>query len=101
MTVGPLRPPTGRRGRITRNPTPVSHIVDVKPAASGRKAETIMEKIVSTDKARQARWGRPVLIVLIVGLLLAMGVWVGVETWGEHIDAPAADDAGGSNTDSD
>jgi hypothetical protein len=60
-----------------------------------------MQKIVPTDKARQGGLGRPVLIVLIVGLLLAAGVWAGVATWGEHIDAPAADDAGGSNTDSD
>jgi|KBSMisStandDraft_5_1062788.scaffolds.fasta_scaffold8576953_1 hypothetical protein len=58
-----------------------------------------MEKTVPTDKARQGRLGRPVLVVLIVGLLLAAGAWVGVEMWGEHIDAPAADDASGANTD--
>ena len=56
-----------------------------------------MQKTIPTDKARQGSPGRPVLVVLIVGLLLAMGVWGGVEIWGEYIDAPAADDA--SNTD--
>ena len=54
-----------------------------------------MQKTISTDKARQAGWGRPVLLVLIVGLLLAMVVWAGVEIWGEQIDAPAADNPGG------
>jgi hypothetical protein len=59
-----------------------------------------MQKIISTNKARQGGRGRPVLIVLVVGLLLAMGAWAGVEMWGEHIDTPAADDAGGTNSDS-
>lgn len=58
-----------------------------------------MPKTIPTDKARQGGWGRPVLIVLVVGLLLAMGAWAGVELYGERIDAPAADDAGGGNTD--
>ena len=49
-----------------------------------------MPKTIPTDKARQGGWGRPVLIVLVVGLLLAMGAWAGVELWGEQI-APAAD----------
>ncbi|MEQ1954166.1 hypothetical protein [Mesorhizobium sp. CN2-181] len=43
-----------------------------------------MQKTIPTDKARQAGWGRPVLVVLVVGLLLAMAVWAGVEIWGEH-----------------
>ena len=54
-----------------------------------------MQKTVSTDKARQGGWGRPVLVVLVVGLLLAMVVWAGVEIWGERIDTPAADNPGG------
>ena len=58
-----------------------------------------MQKTIPTDKARQGSPGRPVLMVLIVGLLLAMGVWAGVEVWGEYIDAPAAGDASGANTD--
>lgn len=58
-----------------------------------------MVKTIPTNKARQGGWGRPVLVILVVGLLLAMGVWVGVELWGEQIDAPAADDASGASTD--
>jgi len=44
---------------------------------------------ISTDKARQGRWGSQVLMVLIGGLLLAMVVWAGVEFYGEAIDPPA------------
>ena len=58
-----------------------------------------MEKTVSTDKARQGRLGRPVLVVLVVALLLAMAVWAGLEMWGEQIDATASDDASGASTD--
>ncbi len=54
-----------------------------------------MQKTIPTDKARQAGWGRPVLIVLVAGLLLAIIAWVGLEMWGERIDAPAADNPGG------
>ncbi|WP_442582252.1 hypothetical protein ACSBOB_10025 [Mesorhizobium sp. ASY16-5R] len=54
-----------------------------------------MQKTIPTDKARQAGWGRPVLVVLIAGLLLAMVVWAGLEIWGEKIEAPAADNPGG------
>ena len=58
-----------------------------------------MAKEIRTDKARQAGTGRPVLVVLLVGLLLALIVWGGVEIFGEQIDTPAADDAGGTETD--
>jgi hypothetical protein len=37
---------------------------------------------VSPTKARQGRLGRPVLLVLICGLVLAMVVWFFVEMWG-------------------
>ena len=40
---------------------------------------------VPENKARQGRRGLPVLIVLVVGLLLAMLVWWGVEMYGEAI----------------
>jgi uncharacterized membrane protein len=49
-----------------------------------------MQKTISSNKARQGPLGRPVLIVLIVALLLALGAWAGVAFWGEKIDAPAA-----------
>ena len=46
----------------------------------------------ATD-ARQGRTGRPVLIVLIAGLTLALLAWIGAEIWGETTDAPAAQTA--------
>lgn len=48
-----------------------------------------MTKIVSTDRARQGRRGKPVLIVLVSALALAAIVWAGVEFYGEAIDTPA------------
>lgn len=44
---------------------------------------------IPTDEARQGRWGWQVLMVLVGGLLLAMVVWAGVESYGEAIDPPA------------
>lgn len=44
-----------------------------------------MSKIVPTEKARQGSWGRPVLIVLVVALVLAMVAWAGVEIYGQMI----------------
>lgn len=40
---------------------------------------------IESEKARQGRNGPRVLIVLICGLLLAMLVWWGVETYGVSI----------------
>lgn len=40
---------------------------------------------LSENKARQGRLGRPVLIILVVSLLLAMAVWWGVELYGDAI----------------
>jgi len=51
-------------------------------------------KITETGtEARQGRTGRPVLIVLIAGLTLALLAWIGAEIWGEATDAPAAQTA--------
>jgi hypothetical protein len=57
-----------------------------------------MEKTVPTKKARQGPLGRPVLLVLLGGLVLALIAWAGVEMWGEHIDRPAAEEPGGITT---
>ena len=40
---------------------------------------------LSEKKARQGFLGRPVLIVLVVSLLLALVVWFGVELYGDAI----------------
>ncbi|HVJ69169.1 MAG TPA: hypothetical protein VM510_14375 [Caulifigura sp.] len=53
-----------------------------------------MSKIIPEEKAKQARMGRPVLIVLVCGILLAVVAWAGVEIWGERIDAPAIEESG-------
>lgn len=60
---------------------------------------------LTPTEARQGVLGRPVLYVLVVGLLLAMLAWAAAEFWGMSIDTqtpadttqtsiPAADPAG-------
>lgn len=47
-------------------------------------------KVVETGtEARQGRPGRPMLIVLVAGLVLALIAWLGAGMWGEATDAPA------------
>jgi hypothetical protein len=43
----------------------------------------------TATEARQGSYGRPVFIVLICGILLALLAWGGVEIWGESIDRDA------------
>ena len=45
-----------------------------------------MTRIVLTNKARQGYWGRHLLIILIVGLILALVAWAAAEFYGEAID---------------
>jgi len=47
-----------------------------------------MAKEISENRARQGRWGSPVLIVLLVSLALVCAVWVGVEMYGSAIETP-------------
>lgn len=44
-------------------------------------------------EARQGRTGKPVLIVLISGLVLVVLAWAGAEWWGESTDNSARDPA--------
>lgn len=44
---------------------------------------------VEPERARQGRLGRPVLLVLIVSVALALVVWAGVEIWAEANDPPS------------
>lgn len=47
-------------------------------------------KIVeSGTQARQGLKGRPVLVVLIAGMALALLAWLGAQMWAESTDAPA------------
>lgn len=48
-----------------------------------------MAKIIPTDKARQGHWGRHVLVILVVALLLTAIVWVAVGIFGEADDSDA------------
>ncbi|KQV34302.1 MULTISPECIES: hypothetical protein [unclassified Rhizobium] len=41
---------------------------------------------VTTSEARQGRLGKPVLVVLVCGLLLALIAWAGAELFGESVD---------------
>lgn len=50
-----------------------------------------MRKTVTQERARQGNWGRRVLLVLMLGLVLAAAVWFGVELYGEMIEPPGAD----------
>lgn len=59
--------------------------------------------VESATQVRQGRRGRPVLVVLVIGLALALIVWLGTEIWGESTDAPSeepstAGEAGPSGT---
>jgi hypothetical protein len=47
-----------------------------------------MPKTIPTDKARQGRRGRNVLIILVVALILAFIVWGLVEIYGKAIEPP-------------
>jgi len=59
-----------------------------------RSSERVTE---TATEARQGRWGRPVFLVLIGGLVLAMIVWVGVDMWGESIDTDKTSTAATAN----
>ncbi|MBY2912106.1 hypothetical protein HF263_33255 [Rhizobium leguminosarum] len=50
---------------------------------SQRQPEQVTE---SATDARQGRYGKPVLTVLVSGLVLAMAAWGAAEIWGESID---------------
>lgn len=49
---------------------------------TGKVTETATE-------ARQGNYGRPVLFVLVCGLILALLAWTGAEIWGESQDTDA------------
>jgi hypothetical protein len=57
-----------------------------------------VDKIIPTNKARQGRWGRHVLAVLIAALALTAIVWAGVEFYGEQIDNQSDVPAAGGTT---
>ncbi|ATN32471.1 hypothetical protein ACO34A_01425 [Rhizobium sp. ACO-34A] len=50
---------------------------DLQPGYGKPKQETL-----SATKARQGLLGKPVLIILLAGLILALLVWIPTEWWG-------------------
>lgn len=55
------------------------------------------QKTIPEEKAKQGRRGVQVLVVLVVGLLLAMLVWIGVGGYAEVIDNTAPTQGEASN----
>lgn len=49
--------------------------------------------VLNPTEARQGMLGRPVLYVLVVGLILAMLAWAVAEFWGTAIDTQTPSDA--------
>lgn len=49
--------------------------------------------VLNETEARQGALGRPVLYVLVVGLILAMLAWAAAEFWGMSIDTQTPDDS--------
>jgi len=45
--------------------------------------------VETATEAGQGSYGRPVLIVLVCGLILTLLAWGGVEIWGESVDTDA------------
>lgn len=54
-----------------------------------------MSKEFSANKVKQGRQGKPVLVVLVVGMLLALVVWGVIEIYGSAIEPenPSGDPA--------
>lgn len=53
-----------------------------------------MTRIIAQEKARQGRWGRHGLRILIAALLLAFVAWGGAEIYGRMIDATTTAEPG-------
>ncbi|MDH4441025.1 MAG: hypothetical protein QE284_11630 [Rhizobium sp.] len=61
------------------------------PDATDRRTRGMKPEPMTPTEARQGFRGKPVLIVLLAGLVLAMLVWIPAEWWGNSIapDDPA------------
>jgi hypothetical protein len=77
-----------RRSQRQTEPSRCWHIAQ---NGGQRSRSDAVEKKVPTKDARHARWGMPVLLVLVCGLILAGIAWLGVEIYGQKLaDEPAA-----------
>jgi hypothetical protein len=55
------------------------------PNTADRRTRGLQPEQVTPTEARQGFRGKPVLIVLLGGLILAMLVWIPAEWWGNSI----------------
>lgn len=55
---------------------------DIDDKQTGKPGYPDREEPMTATEARQGSYGRPVLIVLLGGLLLAMILWIPAEWWG-------------------
>ncbi|MEC9462651.1 MAG: hypothetical protein VX601_05710 [Pseudomonadota bacterium] len=55
------------------------------PDTTDRRTRGLKPEPVTATEARQGFRGKPVLIVLLAGLILAMLVWIPPEWWGNAI----------------
>ncbi len=55
------------------------------PNATDRRTRGLQPEPMPATEARQGFRGKPVLIVLLAGLVLAMLVWIPAEWWGNSI----------------
>lgn len=55
------------------------------PDTTDRRTRGMRPEAVTPTEARQGFRGRPVLIVLLAGIVLAMLVWIPAEWWGNAI----------------
>jgi len=102
-----FRLPSRERSIVRSYPTPmelrrrrdVEGCFRMLETASGGRPEILERRMArtehpqhtptaSTTEVRQGRTGRPVLMVLVCGLVLAFVAWGAAEWWGEATDAP-------------
>jgi hypothetical protein len=71
--------------------TPPAHMQDPNFTRSATRPveQSPVERPMSPTEARQGSTGRPVLMVLVAGLVLAMLAWGGSEWWGQSTEPPA------------
>ncbi|MHB0951296.1 MAG: hypothetical protein ACYC10_05160 [Allorhizobium sp.] len=55
------------------------------PDTTDRRTRGLRPEPVTATEARQGFRGRPVLIVLLAGIVLALLVWIPAEWWGNAI----------------
>ncbi|MGV8937899.1 MAG: hypothetical protein ACOH2J_12310 [Allorhizobium sp.] len=63
----------------------MAHPTDTQDKSTDRKAFGHKTEPMEAKDARQGYKGRPVLIILLAGILLAMLAWIPLEWWGNSL----------------